>query len=482
MRSMSPRNTRIRPLLAVLASLLVAALACNFPGQAATPKAGGGAAIITEVDGPVTVREGTDGPETPAAVQQLVSPGAQVGTKDGARAKLDLPNGGAILRLDENSNLTVLELGAGGAGSQSRVGLLEGKTWIVLGDQGGEVTVETPGGMATGNGQMSVEYHSNFAGTGAPLFLVTCLTGVCSASNPFGGVALTPGQQTEVAGSNTGPSEPHPMDDQQKEDWETNVPEASRPEASTPTATLSPEPGVTITTPPPGVTPPSATPTFTATPTATATALGPPCLVVLTDANVREGPGTVYRIWGVARTDDVLEVVGRNAENTWYVVVFPLAPNGRGWIWTNLVTPCGDHSNVPVVAAPPTPTYTPTSTATFTATYTATLPRATTGTPTRTPTPTGSGTAAYVTYVQPTISADPNPVTIGCDLTNTTISWTALGASSATVNGQPVAVPEGQMAVCVLQDTTYTIIAIYPDKSQRQASVDVDLQIIAHAP
>jgi len=197
-------------------------------------------------------------------------------------------------------------------------------------------------------------------------------------------------------------------------------------------------------------------------------------VVVATDANVREGPSTVYRIWGVLRTGAVAQVVGKNAEGTWYAIVFAEAPTGHGWIWSNLVTLCGDHSDVPVVAAPPTPTFTPTATTTITATPTPTATATQRGgiTPTRTATVTSTG---VTTFVQPSIAADPNPVTAGCDLTNTVIVWEALGASSAKVNGVTVAVPKGDMDVCILQDTQYTIIATYPDNSTRQATVNVTI-------
>jgi hypothetical protein len=44
------------------------------------------------------------------------------------------------------------------------------------------------------------------------------------------------------------------------------------------------------------------------------------------------------------------------------------------------------------------------------------------------------------------------------------------------VNGVTVQVPEGDMDVCLLQDTQYTIIATYPDNSTRQATVNVVLE------
>jgi hypothetical protein len=452
--------------------LLAAALACNFPGQALTPTPGPSArtAVVEEIEGQVTVRDSVGGPDRPVTVGDSLPPGGQLITQGDARAKVVLPEEGSFVRVGADSSLTVLELGANESGPISRFGLLQGKMWVVLDETtGGEAVVETPGGTATARGQMSVEYHSNYAGTGAPLFLVTCLSGVCSVSNPFGGVALTPGQQAEVVGSGVGPGEPHPMDPDQLADWEENNPEVGGPKDIT--ATVSPT--AASATVPPGVTPSatlSPTPSYTPSYTPSPTPLGPPFLIANTDANVRGGPGTVYPILGVLRESERADVVGQDQTRTWYVVVFPRSPDGRGWVWGQLVTLGGDTSNIPVIAAPPTPTFTPTATWTPSPTWT---PSAT-WTPSLTPTLTPTFTATRGTsFPQPSISANPNPVTAGCDLTNTVITWSAPGAGSATLNGERATVPTGQKAVCVLQDTTFTLIANYPGGVQQTVSVVV---------
>jgi hypothetical protein len=154
---MAQRKAPRPPALAALL-LLIAALACNLPGQGVTPVPHSTrTATISDLSGEVTVRQSPDGPETPAAPQQLLPSGAQIGTKGGAQATVLLPESGSFLRLGEDGALSVLELSSGAGGPVSRFGLLAGKTWVVLGAQGGEAVVETPGGMATGNGAMSVE-------------------------------------------------------------------------------------------------------------------------------------------------------------------------------------------------------------------------------------------------------------------------------------------------------------------------------------
>jgi uncharacterized protein YraI len=448
---------------------LITALACNLPGQALTPTPGPSSrtATITEIDGVAVVRQTIGAPDGPATDGQVVPPGAQVVTQGDSRVKIELPEAGSFVRMGPDTSLTVLQLGSNDAGPVSRFGLLQGKTWVVLDEAtGGEGVVETSGGTATVHGQMSVEYYSDYADTGAPLFLVTCLSGVCSVNNPFGGVALTPGQQSEVVGTDTAPSEPHPMDPDQLADWEENNPEIGDGKSITPTATFTPAPDATTETPEPGVTPPTATFTPEPTDTPSPTPLGPPFLIANDDANVRGGPGTVYVILGVLRQGERADVVGQDQTHTWYVIVFPNSADGRGWIWGQLVTLGGDTSNIPVIAAPPTPTYTPTATFTPTLTYTPSF------TPSFTPSPTFTPTQA-TSIVKPSISANPNPVTQGCDLTNTTISWSAPGAGSATLNGERVTVPTGQKQVCVLQDTTYTLVADYAGGVQQTVQVHV---------
>ena len=59
----------------------------------------------------------------------------------------------------------------------------------------------------------------------------------------------------------------------------------------------------------------SETPTLTPTPTATQCS---PIVTTNTDANVRNGPGTVYSIAGQIPVGGTAPVAGRNAEGTWW--------------------------------------------------------------------------------------------------------------------------------------------------------------------
>lgn len=96
-------------------------------------------------------------------------------------------------------------------------------------------------------------------------------------------------------------------------------------------------------------------PVPTATPTPEAAAVTPPTVTV--DANLRAGPGTEFDIIGGTITGDVINIVGRNAEGTWFRL-----DNG-GWVLGTLVTNAPAIDTVPVLnndGTPVEPAATPT--------------------------------------------------------------------------------------------------------------------------
>ncbi len=92
----------------------------------------------------------------------------------------------------------------------------------------------------------------------------------------------------------------------------------------------------------------------------TATAIAPE------GVNVRTGPGTEYRILGVAYFGQTGRVVGVSQDGAWWTVYIPSAPNEQGWVSADVVQ-VENAANVPVIAAPPIeaplPTPTPAPTA-----------------------------------------------------------------------------------------------------------------------
>lgn len=81
---------------------------------------------------------------------------------------------------------------------------------------------------------------------------------------------------------------------------------------------------------------------------------GPQASILSATLNVRSGPGTSYALVGVLKVGDIVAIVGRNADRSWWVI-----QNGplRGWIINSptYLTVSGDTSAVPLVAAPPSP-------------------------------------------------------------------------------------------------------------------------------
>jgi hypothetical protein len=77
--------------------------------------------------------------------------------------------------------------------------------------------------------------------------------------------------------------------------------------------------------------------------------------------NVRKGPGTNYPVIGQLEQNDVVEIVGKNADSSWLQIVYPTGTIGRGWISVSYAQVSGSLASIPVVEAPPPPTSTPVS-------------------------------------------------------------------------------------------------------------------------
>ncbi len=82
---------------------------------------------------------------------------------------------------------------------------------------------------------------------------------------------------------------------------------------------------------------------------------GPPIAIALVNSNCRGGPGSIYAVLDYLLEDEQTPIVGRDAAWNWWVVERMSSP-GTCWVANNLTDELGDTSQVPVVAAPPTPT------------------------------------------------------------------------------------------------------------------------------
>ena len=103
------------------------------------------------------------------------------------------------------------------------------------------------------------------------------------------------------------------------------------------------------------------TPTFTFTPTYA-------MLGVSVETNCRSGPGLAYGALGIVRVGETAQVVGRNAESTYWIVKLPSNQAITCWVWGQYATLAGNSGGVAVRTPPPTPT--PAATSTTVVSYT----------------------------------------------------------------------------------------------------------------
>ncbi len=115
----------------------------------------------------------------------------------------------------------------------------------------------------------------------------------------------------------------------------------------TPSDTTSSEPAPTVPTPTPSEP--------TALPPTAAPASGTPQGTILVGSNIRSGPGTEYGTIGSYGANQVVDVLGRLTDNSWFKIKYY---NGDGWIAGTLIS-VADAQSVAVITAPPTPTPTP---------------------------------------------------------------------------------------------------------------------------
>lgn len=114
-----------------------------------------------------------------------------------------------------------------------------------------------------------------------------------------------------------------------------------------------PSPTATLTFPPPTPLNTSTSAPLPATAAIASATPGGTFFVVDVGANCRTGPGVAYdRVTSFAQGTYV-SLVGRNTDNTWWYI---LTGNTNCWISASTGHTTGSLSNLPVIAAPPTPT------------------------------------------------------------------------------------------------------------------------------
>lgn len=113
-----------------------------------------------------------------------------------------------------------------------------------------------------------------------------------------------------------------------------------------PAATAAPTPTIS----PPGMTPDSSIP-VAVVPTP---APGEPAAVANYNTAIYSGPGEDYVLYATFLGGSIARVIGISADNQWWVVSVPPAPNGWGWVseaWVSVA----DAESVPIIPTPPLP-------------------------------------------------------------------------------------------------------------------------------
>jgi uncharacterized protein YraI len=93
----------------------------------------------------------------------------------------------------------------------------------------------------------------------------------------------------------------------------------------------------------------------TITPTETEAAAGEPIATFTQNGNCRRGPGSNYDVVTSLLLGQQVPIAGRNAEGTWWYLTLP-SNGAHCWASGAVLELAGPYLDVPLVAAPPTPT------------------------------------------------------------------------------------------------------------------------------
>jgi hypothetical protein len=196
----------------------------NFAQTGATPvptQGSGGSltAKLSEITGPVQVKEAQDvsfSKATPGYTLELLG---QAQTETGGKVRLDFSTG-TLVRLGPNTLFTLQPAQDNSQGLGARLQMTLGKLWVIL--KGGSLEVETPSGVAAVQGSYLSVWYDPVTGQ----LRITCLEGHCSESNDGGIVQITSGQ-TAVTHGRSDPPKIGVMTDQDYQDWLGNNPESA---------------------------------------------------------------------------------------------------------------------------------------------------------------------------------------------------------------------------------------------------------------
>ena len=159
--------------------LTLALNACNAPAPL-EPRS----ARVSEIVNIVQARHSQQQPFEPAPVGLTLRASAQVKTGAVSKARVDFSEG-SIVRLSENTLLTVEELDANPSNPISRFQLMLGKIWVSVFNR--QFELQTPVGVATVRGSFAI-FEVVYDRPGDPesaRLIVDCLEGDCTAKTDF---------------------------------------------------------------------------------------------------------------------------------------------------------------------------------------------------------------------------------------------------------------------------------------------------------
>ncbi|HUN22174.1 MAG TPA: FecR domain-containing protein [Anaerolineales bacterium] len=408
--------------------------------------------LLQEIRGQVSISSPELGPAIDILQDTAIRRGVTVKTGAGSSAKLLLPDG-SIVRIAENTTVTLDKLITDSGNSNIQLVLEQGKIWtvvprtLVAGQD--RFAVVIPAGVVTLAGKpsfMSVQWNAeNKSG------IVTCLDGEdCRLQNELGGVSLTSQTQTETTPGQP-PAPAHAIMEDELSGWGLNVPEVitltptavpTQPPVSSLTAegtrtlvipatataatvaaslTIAPSrtlPPLSVTPSPSASSTASSTASFTVSPTASFTVSPTPSITqtrsitptftptftLTTNTPTFTPTFTQTRSLTPTFTPTFTQTRSLTPSTPTVTQTRSITPSLTASITASLTatltpsftatsTPSFTATSTPSFTATPTPSLTPTWTATFTATLTFT-PTAT-FTPTVTPTPTPTGHKDY---------------------------------------------------------------------------------------
>lgn len=174
-------------------------------------------AVLNQLQGKVEARTTTQSEFAAAGEGMSLQTGGQVRTGDDGRARLNLSTG-SFVRVGPSSLLTLSGNEQQAAGLLTKIELEAGKVWAIL--SGGQISVETPSGVASVRGSyMSAEVRPA-GGT-----RITCLEGACTIEAGAITLALVAGQGATVLNAG-GPPQQDQMTPQEIQEWLAVNPEA----------------------------------------------------------------------------------------------------------------------------------------------------------------------------------------------------------------------------------------------------------------